>query len=63
MKCPFSCKDKSFDEAVKDEAFCWEKETFLLKQDHAYYFQVQLQMKMCRVKFCDFVFWGDKATK
>ena len=63
MKCPFSCKDKSFDEAVKDEAFCWEKETFLLKQGHVYYFQVQLQMKMCKVKFCDFVFWGDKATK
>jgi len=35
VKCPFSCTDKSFDEAVKDEAFCWEKETFLLKQDHA----------------------------
>jgi len=28
VKCPFSCKDKSLDEAVKDKAFCLEKETF-----------------------------------
>jgi len=38
VKCPFSCKDKSFDEAVKDKAFCLEKETFLLKKDHAILF-------------------------
>ena len=43
-------------------AFCLEKETFLLKQDHAYYFQVQPQMKLCKVKFCDFVVWGKDGT-
>ena len=60
MKC--LCKDKSFDEAVKDKAFCWEKESFLLKQEHTYYFQVQLQMKLCKVKFCDFLVWGKDGT-
>ena len=58
VKCPFSCRDKSFDEAVKDREFCLEEDTFLLKQNHPYYFQVQLQMKLCKVKFCDFVVWG-----
>ena len=62
VKCPFLCKDKSFAEAVKDKAFCLEEETFLLKQDHPYYFQVQLQMKLCNVKFCDFVVWGKDGT-
>ena len=32
--------------------------TFFLKKDHAYFFQVQMQMNLCRVKFCDFVVWG-----
>jgi len=29
LKCPFSCRDKSFDEAAKDRAFCLEEDTFL----------------------------------
>ena len=64
VKFPFSCRDKSFDEAVKHREFCLEEDTFLLKQDHPYYFQVQLQMKLCQAKFCDFVVWGkDGALK
>ena len=55
MKCPFSCRDKSSNEAIKDREFCLEENTFLLKQDDLYYFQVQLQMKLCKVKYCDFV--------
>jgi len=31
--------------------------TFFLKKDHAYFFQVQMQMKLCQVQFCDFVVW------
>jgi len=30
---------------------------FSLK-DHMYFYQVQMQMKLCKVKFCDFVVWG-----
>jgi len=36
VKYPFSFRDKSFDEAVKDRAFCLEEDTFLLKQDHLF---------------------------
>ena len=28
-----------------------------LKTDHSYYYQVQLQMILCDVGFCDFVIW------
>ena len=62
VKCPFSCRDISFDLAVKNKTFCLQEETFLLKQDHAYYFQVQLQMNLCKVKFCDFVVWGKNGN-
>ena len=58
VKCPFSCRDKSFSEAVNEKTFCLAEGTFFLKKDHAYFFQVQMQMKLCQVKFCDFVVWG-----
>ena len=54
----FSCRDKSFSEAVNEKTFCLAEGTFFLKKDHAYFFQVQMQMKLCQVKFCDFVVWG-----
>jgi len=57
VKCPFSCKDKSFCEAVKDKTFCLQ-EDFRLKPDHDYLYQVQMQMKLCGVKLCDFIVWG-----
>jgi len=31
---------------------------FFIKIDHVYFFQVQMQMKLCKVKFCDFIVWG-----
>ena len=34
-----------------------EDGTLELKQNHQYYYQVQLQMKLCNVEYCDFVAW------
>ena len=31
-----------------------------LKQDHAYYYQVQLQLHICDVNYADFVVWTEK---
>ena len=39
VKCPFSCRDKSFSEAVKEKTFCLEEGTFFLKKDHEYFFK------------------------
>lgn len=60
IKCPFSCRDRSFLESVGDRNFCLvrsEDDNFVLKKQHSYFYQVQLQMKLCDVKFCDFVIW------
>ena len=34
-----------------------EDGTLKLKQTHQYFYQVQLQMKLCIVEYCDFVAW------
>lgn len=31
--------------------------TIQLQRSHAYYYQVQTQMDVCQVKYCDFVVW------
>ena len=32
-----------------------------LKKDHAYYYQIQLQMKICEVEYCDFIVWSEES--
>ncbi len=42
------------------ETFVGKKVKMILllkKKDHTYYYQVQLQMKMCDIHFCDFIIW------
>ena len=62
IKCPFRCRHQSFEEAAENHSFCLEKEngTLKLKNDHAYYYQIQLQMKICQVQYCDFVVWKEE---
>ena len=62
IKCPFSCKQKSFVELANDNpSFCLDDDngSLTLKVDHPYHFQVQLQMKLCHVQYCDFVIWRE----
>lgn len=61
VKCPFSCRDRSFLQATEDSNFCLEhsEEGFALKRKHTYFYQVQLQMKLCDVNYCDFVIWRE----
>ena len=33
--------------------------SFTLKRDHAYYYQIQLQMKLCGTNFGDFIVWRE----
>ena len=60
IKCSFSCNDRSFLQAIGEKNFCLERsedDSFVLKKQHAYFYQCQLQMQMCAVYFCDFVIW------
>ena len=45
VKYPYSCRNKSFLEASYDSGFCLEVTP------------VQLQIKICKVGYCDFVIW------
>ena len=57
IKCPYSCRDKTFLETTGDKNFFLElvDGTYQLKQTHAYYYQVQAQIKFCKGLYCDFV--------
>jgi len=45
IKCLFHCKEASFKEAATQASVCLEEDNDSF-EDHTYYYQVQLQMKM-----------------
>ena len=63
VKCPFLCKQKTIMEASEDPKFCLTKDvddvTYVLKSSHSYYYQIQLQLLLCEVGYCDFVVWAE----
>ncbi len=56
IKCPYTCVDKSFQEATSQRSFFMElvEGEYSLKKDHAYFYQIQMQLKSGSV-YCDFV--------
>lgn len=58
IKCPFCHRNDGIQEAAQDKMFCLQKGsdgTYKLDHSHAYYYQVQTQMFVCDVQYCDFV--------
>ena len=62
IKCPYSCRDKSFLSKSNESSFFLTNEngTLSLSVYHTYYFQVQAQMKFCSLSYSDFVVWREK---
>ena len=56
IKCPFSCKDRSFLGVTAESKF-FLKDDLILKQDHSHYFQIQLQLRVCDTSYGDFIVW------
>lgn len=56
VKCPFCLEKNSFEDATSKKDFCLESD-YSLKKEHAYYYQVQAQLFVCNVNYCDFVVW------
>ena len=57
IKCPYSHRNETVESAVSnDSSFYLKKDNDLLYLDHAhdYYYQVQTQMFVCNVEYCDF---------
>ena len=63
-KCPYSLKDQSVDELLATKAasqFCLSREMdghLRLKKSHVYYYQVQGQLAITKLPWCDFVVWS-----
>ena len=60
VKCP-SCVKDSFPED-DSQSFCMSKQSdgnWTIKNDHPYYYQIQTQMHVCRLDYCDFVVWSE----
>ena len=59
IKCPFSCRECSFFKGSEDSSsFCLESSEdgqLKLKRTHAYFYQMQLQIKVCDLDYGDFV--------
>ena len=62
IKGSFRCKSRSLIEASKEgNQFCLqlnENGCFELDMQHAYFYQVQAQMKLTGADYCDFVVWS-----
>ena len=56
VKCPFRCHNTLLSDAADVGKLFLEKsgEKLQLKKSHAYYYQVQLQLFVCEVGYCDF---------
>lgn len=67
IKCPFCAKDETVEEAASNcKQFCLERNdngALSLKKDHAYFYQVQMQLFVTDRAYCDFVIWTDREKQ
>ena len=64
IKCPYAARDMTVEDAVeKVKSFCLSKtETngITLQSSHKYYYQIQVQLHVCKLNKCYFVVWTPK---
>ena len=61
VKCPFLCKTKQIAvAALEQSSFCLQSNDGMLqlKRTHQYFYQVQTQLFVTRLLWCDFVLWS-----
>lgn len=64
VKCPFTLRDCKMDTYLKKRTCpltLIEEDgelVYKLKEDHEYYFQVQMEIFLCDVQYCDFIVWS-----
>ncbi|PFX15069.1 Alkaline nuclease [Stylophora pistillata] len=64
VKCPYTHRNSTIEEAVKDPKFCLVKRDagYCLKQSHHYWHQVQGQLFITGKQICYFVVWTTMQT-
>ena len=61
IKCPCSCRETAFAKASQHLFLTKDKDGhFQLDVKHSYYYQVQAQIKLCCIDYCDFVVWREE---
>ena len=60
IKCPYSCRETAFADAGQHFLLKKDDGHFHLDVKHSYYYQVQAQIKLCSVEYCDFVVWREE---
>ena len=62
IKCPFSKRDNTIKEACQDPIFFLTvaDDKITLKQNHAYFYQIQGAMATLQLQWCDFVVYTSK---
>lgn len=63
VKCPYLLKNLEMGQYLdlKTSPLTCEAGEVSLKRSHAYYYQVQVQLKVTDSKYCDFVIWSPKG--
>ena len=60
VKYPYRCCDKNIEAVANENDFCLtiEDEEYYLDNDHAYFYQVQCQLNVCKIDKCHFAVWS-----
>ena len=63
IKCPYSKRDETIDEACEDKTFFLSKVdgNVFLKRNHSYYYQVQGSLGILQLKWSDFIVYTKKG--
>eukprot|EP00117_Sycon_ciliatum_P026092 scpid48939/ scgid21499/ Inhibitor of growth protein 1 len=66
IKCPFSCRSSDLADSAESAKFCLEKtgpdSKLQLRRSHAYHYQIQAQLLVCKSAYCDFIVWNEKEV-
>ena len=58
VKCPHCVKDGLPKEEVNMFCLTKDNDKWKLKRTHTYYYQVQMQLAVCKLPYCDFIVWS-----
>lgn len=65
VKCPYLLNTKDINDVneyvkLKNSCVIVSDGQIILKHDHQYYYQVQMQIFVCNLQYCDFVIWSPR---
>ena len=62
MKCPFCVKDCLPQEDQDNFCMTQKNGQWILRRDYTYYYQVQIQLNVCNLPYCDFIVWTEGGS-